>query len=858
MSDDPAIIARALALRDVELDWYSATGYRAIMIDHTRWNPAVPVPHVVFAGYDVASEADGGFLERTFNLTSGPSACNLTAGREAHCLAFFPGGFPWNGAWQHIPAIVSAGNGTRGSIYAAYALAEHVLGANPWWRFAEDGRPPYRGSTDVAVGAETRVWAPPTFRYRAWFHNDEELLGFYARDPLGAAVFDAATVDALCETLLRAKGNAILMGTTPYPDEKSLALVGRRGIAIVAGQHFTPMSFNAFQWYQALGGTSLWDWRRHPDLIGHVLQASAQSVARAAAGPFGAADTGAEVLWSIGLRGLNDYAYSGTGHCSGDADCSEQINTCIANQTRWIRDIRPPPGAGVGGSPSSSTRADDLLLYCLWAESLGYYQKGLLHIPEEAKILFTDGGAGRIDGLQPIADGVYYHLQYLNGGAGQLTEYVAPARIFEQLSNYLRVARSATVFLLNLSDLKPCVMGAAAAMHFVWNPDAYRVPAGDAGGGRAQQGAFLRAWAAQQFRTSDTTLLDGVAQLWEGYFTNLTYISAGESDEHVAGVLGGLADGLAGDLAAHANVSAKTAAAARSALAFAGGALPAATSLHAAAEAIAASGAVPPARAPFFAAHGLLQTAMQRHSLEAVAHLAHAALNVTAPAPSPANRSAAAAAVGAALASMDALFAAERAAEGSGLAGPTPWRGLYWADRHRFTNFQARRRQVRHVATALRGDPFTHDDVMIDCCQTEYAYQRSSKRQSSFPGFYNSTDYLNALDFVQITFACSNTTTPGARCENGPDGGTWWGAPSSAVVFTARRPDLHVIFYTVDGSSDPRTAAPPTRRSWVPAASPSPLVLNATTTIKAVAVGVGETLADIGATRLRVATFYCG
>ena len=81
---------------------------------------------------------------------------------------------------------------------------------------------------------------------------------------------------------------------------------------------------------------------------------------------------------------------------------------------------------------------------------------------------------------------------------------------------------------------------------------------------------------------------------------------------------------------------------------------------------------------------------------------------MTAPAPSPANRSAAAAAVGAALASMDALFAAERAAEGSGLAGPTPWRGLYWADRHRFTNFQARRRQVRHVATALRGG--THDE----------------------------------------------------------------------------------------------------------------------------------------------------
>ena len=58
-------------------------------------------------GYDVTSPADGAFLEQTFNLTSGASACNLTAGREAHCIAFYPDGFPWNGAWQHIPAVVA-------------------------------------------------------------------------------------------------------------------------------------------------------------------------------------------------------------------------------------------------------------------------------------------------------------------------------------------------------------------------------------------------------------------------------------------------------------------------------------------------------------------------------------------------------------------------------------------------------------------------------------------------------------------------------------------------------------------------------------------------------------------------------
>ena len=65
--------------------------------------------------------------------------------------------------------------------------------------------------------------------------------------------------------LPQAKGNTIIMGTTPYPDERSLKLAGRRGVVLTAS-HFEIVGFNAFAWSQAFGreSTALWDWGKHP------------------------------------------------------------------------------------------------------------------------------------------------------------------------------------------------------------------------------------------------------------------------------------------------------------------------------------------------------------------------------------------------------------------------------------------------------------------------------------------------------------------------------------------------------------------------------------------------------------------
>jgi hypothetical protein len=110
-------------------------------------------------------------------------------------------------------------------------------------------------------------------------------------------VFDPSTVDDIMQTLLRAKGNCAIMGTTPYPDERSLKLAARRGVVLTAS-HFEILGFNAFAWSQAFAreSTELWDWTTHPDIMSHTWAATI------------AAQQDYEMIWSVGLRGLNDYA----------------------------------------------------------------------------------------------------------------------------------------------------------------------------------------------------------------------------------------------------------------------------------------------------------------------------------------------------------------------------------------------------------------------------------------------------------------------------------------------------------------------------------------------------------------------
>ena len=195
-----------------------------------------------------------------------------------------------------IPSLFLGPSAPRADRYEL----SHLLGVDPQ-AFWTEHPPVSRAGVQIAeppltaAGLLGRVGGgamSPTFEYRGFFVNDEDMLGGFAEDPLGESVFDVRMWDRVFELILRLKGNAVIVGTAAYPDERSLDLAARRGLYL-AEHHITLLGTNTFQWpvgvpysYNKTRETLTYAWR------GVVEQ-----------------QAGRQMLWTVGYRGLNDYAF---------------------------------------------------------------------------------------------------------------------------------------------------------------------------------------------------------------------------------------------------------------------------------------------------------------------------------------------------------------------------------------------------------------------------------------------------------------------------------------------------------------------------------------------------------------------
>ena len=354
--------AFTLAVRDVLKDAYSVLGRTPLVLPTPP--PAGALPSnttLVFLGTPSAAP----WLVTSFET----SKC--FAGWESHCVLAFS-------ASPSVPyaSLVATGEGMRGAIFAAYTLSEEVLGVNPLRHYTDDA-PTF--AAPLAVDAALAIYyAPPRFKYRGLFINDEDLLaGLFPGDTLGTASIDSRAYLQAFETMLRLKANVVVPATNPFPDGELYALAAARGL-ILSHHHYDLVGGNVFSWPIP---SSDWTYTKDPGTMSAMWRAA-----------IGAQAAFPEVMYSIGLRGLNDYSYP----CSTPADCGRQISEAMSNQTSWIRDVQP----------------NSTIVAFLWQEALDYLTRGLLVIPEGVKIIFTDAGSGfiRVDtNWSTYCDGVYYH-----------------------------------------------------------------------------------------------------------------------------------------------------------------------------------------------------------------------------------------------------------------------------------------------------------------------------------------------------------------------------------------------------------------------------------------------------------------
>ena len=308
MRTDYANMPIQKAIRDAERDWYKVFGY----------------PPVIFRDDSIPSRWDGpvivfGSAENTRKLVDS----QIPEGKELHRLFLSP-------LSSGNPALVATGSDTRGTVFAIYTFCQKVLGIDPMYIFT-DHKPKRRSEISLAADFEIKP-KKPTFEYRGWFINDEELHDGMHRDPLGGNVIAIEWMDKILETLLRCKGNMIIPESSPYPDATVYDLCQRRDV-VVTHHHISPTGLNMMNWPRRVPFSFI----THKEIL---IDAWTKAVK---------AQQDKKVAWIIGFRGESDGAFWNSDRAApaDDVGRAAVIAEAMQTQTDIIRAV-DPEGDAVG------------------------------------------------------------------------------------------------------------------------------------------------------------------------------------------------------------------------------------------------------------------------------------------------------------------------------------------------------------------------------------------------------------------------------------------------------------------------------------------------------------------------------
>ncbi len=430
------------AIRDAERDWYKVFGYPPVIYKNKpagSWDG----PVIVFGSVENA----GKLVEN--KVREGKEQFHLFLGKVE----------------EGNPAVAAVGGDTRGTIYAIYSFCEEVLGIDPMYIFT-DNIP--EKQTEIELKSDFEIISEtPTFEYRGWFLNDEELHDGMHRDPLGGNVISMDWMDKILETLLRCKCNMIAPESAPYSDATVYDLCKRRDV-VITFHHILPVGLNMMDWPQGVPFSYI----THKDILEDAWRKSAKVLADK------------KVAWTIGFRGESDGAFwnSDPAAPKDEQGRADVISEAMHKQVEIIREVDP----------------DATIIAALWNELGEFYNKGILKVPDGVCKMFADDGRGFMrdkgDGsdLDP-GDGLYYHVMMQMLTQNRTTEAVPPARFYSELKRYVK--RGATKYaIINVSGIRPAAMSVEAISDFLWNAE----PALSKSPEVAME-AYLNDWYAKEF-----------------------------------------------------------------------------------------------------------------------------------------------------------------------------------------------------------------------------------------------------------------------------------------------------------------------------------------------------------------------
>ena len=352
------------------------------------------------------------------------------------------------------------GSNARGTAFAAYTLSER-LGIDPlyiWTGYAPMHRDP------LVMKRTSFLQSPPTFRYRGFFHDDEDLLPrpFDANgNPLQTGDVPLDWYKRFFETALRLRMNMVAPYTRVHRRYEVQKLASDWGLYYTS-HHYdilvsNPFGLERFKLAAERGIRPEWNWFTNRDGLltfwrGGVLE-----------------NRDLDVIWPVGMRGTEDRPFVFPQGTTDDQKAAT-FREVIAQQVSMVREQLPKDKTA-------------LFHFTMYNEMLPQYQRNpaAFDLPEDVMIIWPDDNDGHMRGLPAglgkWKHGVYYHLAYLGGRLSkQLTHTVTPATVAEQFETIVKTGATAYM-LVNVSELRDYVMGARMLSDITWDaPAVYAAP----------------------------------------------------------------------------------------------------------------------------------------------------------------------------------------------------------------------------------------------------------------------------------------------------------------------------------------------------------------------------------------------
>jgi hypothetical protein len=365
---------------------------------------------------------------------------------------------PWPGS-PIQEAIVLTGSDVRGTIYAIYQFSQEFLGVDPlyWWTDHE----PARKTRVLVPGGLKEVQGSPTFRYRGWFANDEDLLTGWKPGLDDGTGISLKVWDRVFEALLRLKGNMVTPGTFNFPYEPEIVAAGERGL-ILTQHHVEPLGLNTYRWPI----DQPYSFISHADLLTAAWKRAVSQYRNS------------EVIWTVGYRGQHDRPFWADDKSapSGDEERARVISAAIEAEMGIVR----------------SAGREPVFIMNAWQESSRFAQEGFLHIPEGVSLVWPDNGHGLIQdgGTISKGQGVYYHTAMYDGRSNHFTDRIPLERIAHELGRAAH-AGATNYLLINTANVRPVVMTTRAVMELAWQANPWAA--------KNSPSLFLKKWCEEEF-----------------------------------------------------------------------------------------------------------------------------------------------------------------------------------------------------------------------------------------------------------------------------------------------------------------------------------------------------------------------